>query len=176
VSQQVRQDLLADLARLLGRYSATELRDGLDALTNPETIAALRDLIDKSAHARSSQPRPPRKPTEKPESGGNVIDRVERLKLSRPGDSELIDEILRTATNKWTRARVERVAEITARQRIPRITARDSKRRLTQLVTFVERASRSELEELAAEFRAETSSSGTLAAWSDIILGEKSNR
>lgn len=176
MNPRARPEVMADLARLLGRYSAAELRAGLDALADPESVAALRALLERAEPARPTRPRPPRADTEKKDEVAEAIERVARLKAGRPADSGLIDEVLSTATRRWTQTNRERVAEITEREGVGAINGRDAKRRLAQLVVFVEHASRRGLEELAGEFRAETSSSGSLGAWSDIILGDRRGR
>lgn len=163
---------MADLAEIIARYEPDEIADALAALADPERLASLAQLVERALGARS-QPSAIRSRDEQDRSLSAVDDRVARVKERRPSDAELIDNVIALAKMPWTKARADCWRDLTKRYDERPITGKTAAQRRLQLVSLVERAQRSFLEEIIENFRPSTQQSGTLQEWSDIILRDR---
>lgn len=160
--------LMADLAILIGTYDPEEVRDGLRALADPDALADLTTLIERTIEANIHR-KPNRQLRAEEQPRIKEDEHILRIKAARPEDANLIDEILLGAKEPWSKSRVERLRSITLNYNQRPITGKSSKQRRSQILSLIEYADRSLLEEMAKEFRRSRQEGATLQDWSNII-------
>lgn len=164
--------LFADLAAILAKYDPNELRDALSDLSDPSKLNSLTRLVERALaegiHCGISRSRKDLTQTRLSDE-----QRIALIKESRPTDTALIDEVIAVAKAKWSKARTERLRELTGRHKQPSVTGKTVAQRRSQLVSLIENAPRILLEEIADEFRSPTQESGSLQEWSAIILRDR---
>ena len=142
--------------------------------SDPKAMASLACLVERALDAA---PPSSRKRSLVPKTRPPSLDeRISMLKASRPDDATLIEEVVAGSSKTWSKARAERVKEITTRHNLPAITGKSPNQRRGQIITLVENAPRQVLGEIADEFRRQHHEGGSLQEWSDIILRDRKRR